>query len=329
LDLIKNGDASANAAPASAINVTKKTKQQDNSRLICVEAANLIAKRHIYMIALAFSLPALSAESAVGSTSSSQPFEWLERNAELLRTSAKKAKTRNPEDSEFEASVAAWCSVVNELLSSFQRLIDGRNEGPLVEELKKALGIGASGAEFAACCESGSDLLLRIIEILLALGSSAEVEAIFRDVVASSHCMKDTRGLWAARYTRFVATLRMSCTDTGASQLSPLRDAVAYVEGQLASRPDLMVNAAMEPFYDAVLSLELLRARLPVAPEAPAVSPAAALAFARGVAESAVRVCPYVRSFWERFEEIERLRGDYKSANHIRWKKDSMTKQEI
>eukprot|EP01041_Mallomonas_annulata_P004205 gene4205-8365_t len=128
--------------------------------------------------------------------------------------------------------------------------------------------------------------------------------------------------------------------------LTDVHTACDWIQEILTSYPHLKIDLDLEELFEFVLKLEIHNIHLIASADAissssslpfglvtqidskeknSSLSSKSAIITAKRIVDWAVVACPTVGKFWIQLEEIERLLGDHKAANHSRWRRDQLT----
>ena len=200
--------------------------------------------------------------------------------------------------------------------------------------------------EIICCCTKGNALIYKCIDILTTVGYEVIAMKGLKSIISSAYCLKGSRGQWCARLVKFAVTLFTEEEEKGKKTMEVSSDdddddeeeeeekkgrviakinnyqcesIYQFIESVLHSHPELLVDANINSYYDIVLSIEMEAA---TSIKYKIKNDCKKYEFVSIVAKKAIENCPYVHSFWDRYESILRLQGNHKDANHIRWRRE-------
>ena len=213
-------------------------------------------------------------------------------------------------------------------------------------ETIKMVGIMIMEASEMICCTTeADDLISRCIDVLSTVGLESIAVKGLKLIISSPYCAKGYRGHWCARFVRFSVSVLtdeekvfeninnndddddddddkevksvLAVTTSAGCDRHQCEEIYEFIEGIFNSHPELLVGSEIHFYYDIVLSIELTAAKKNINRNT-----TKNYEFVSTVAKRAIENCPHVNSFWDKCENILRLQGCHKDANHIRWRRE-------
>ena len=215
-------------------------------------------------------------------------------------------------------------------------------------ETIKLVGVMVMETSEMICCTSEGDALIsRCIDVLSTVGLESIAMRGLKLVISSPYCAKGSRGYWCAKLVRFTLSLLTDeekvmkkisnhdddddddddeeerkesvvavATSAGTSR-HQCEDIYGFIEEIFHAHPELLVGSEIHFYYDIILSIELNAAKRNTSKNT-----SKKYEFVSTVAKRAIENCPHEHSFWDKYENILRLQGCHKDANHIRWRRE-------
>lgn len=192
------------------------------------------------------------------------------------------------------------------------------------------------GADIACSVTEGCDLIDRCTDMAMTLGCLDAIEKGLKSVILSPYCENNMRGLWCAKLIKFMIAIENIEKKNEILEDQKLSDdydsdedltviiknkticeiVYSYIEKVFHNHPELLIHANLKPYYELLLNLEMKIISL---------NKIKSYSFIQIICKKSIEHCPNELSFWDMYESIERLQGNHKGANHIRWRRDRET----
>lgn len=212
----------------------------------------------------------------------------------LVEAASRISITYKKSDATLVGIVKQWSRLLSYLLSAAEA-----TESALV--ISK---ICLKEAELAVCCEEGSDVLLKALEVLSCSGSGMVLAKTFiESIIKSKYVQADKRGAWCIVYLK-----------TAGGSYEACRRVYEATEAIFARSPALLVSSDLESFHEHYASY------LAEQECAGGVGGGQHL-FARTVMERLLQAYPKSGAFYDIYERLELGQRQQEAAEHIRWRK--------